>query len=474
MTVETSEIPQGPWTLFNEPRALPIDRQLSHRLHLEFVTKGERDWPREAQLTEDLYRQYLKGLPYKQSIQQALNLFLTMRNIHAPIQKSSGRKAEKRSIAVMSGIQMNIISDIVEEHIKDIPVDFENKTMEQHSSLEATRNWENQWFMPKLHRLSMAIVAGRSRYQWMDTLKSKTQVAETGSLEEIRSSADQIWQRIQEERRYGIKTSYFDSELFLGFPKVFYITEEAHSHAEADAVEGFLPPKFAEIIILNHRPSRTPKHEDVSLSYESGVGVVAFTVPDMDIAFFVDNDGELKAFTESYGNFRQALAGKGYAKQYELLRLFLIMRLRDLTCSAEAADKLPSISDFEHAVSKGEGGILGIGKKIKKIDYKILSVPRAKSDEEINPKPEEPTEEQERKFVDKHHVTWFVRRLPKDYSPSTRAIEYALEHGITLKETETIVREHWRGRSREGQEDTRPTKAVFGRKNKGNPQPAQQ
>lgn len=469
--METGEVPQGPWTLFNEPRPLPLEQSFAHRIRLEFVTKGERMLDREEGLTEDLYQHYIEGQPYKQAMQAALNLFVNMREIHAPLEKAGGKAAKPRDHAVMSGMQTNIIDRVVSQHIREIPADFSEQLKDQLSAIEGSREWKHQWFIAKFHKLILATNSWRWHDNWMQGLKGKIGNAEMGEEREIRREADEIWSRVKEERRYGIKSSYFPSPLFLDRPKVFYITDPPEEEKDVKEVK-FMQPAFAYLVMLGERPTEIPQFGIIEDRYVGGIGAIFNTLSGVgDAANFensvtISDEGELKSTIESYSSLRNTFGQLGYGKEYEMFRLFLIMRLRDLTCASEVSDQLPSINEFETEVAKGEGGVLGVGKKIKKIDYKTLSVPRKKSEEELTAGTKT-EEKEEKRFVDMHHVTWFVRRLPKDYSPSVQAIGYALEHGITLNSNETIVREHYRGKKRpEGQEDTRPTKAVFGKKRK--------
>lgn len=462
---ERREGGSSPWLLFERPKPLDIDPGLTNRIRLEFVTVGSRLFDREQQLTEELWSRYIQGLPHHQAFQTALNLFLRFRQIHAPVQKATG----PRSIAVMSDLQLDIIDRIAFDNAESIPESYGAKLDEQTRVLETTRDWNDQWFLPKLFRMSHAVAEWQGYYGWADKIISRLGTVEAENAEDIKRVADEIWDRTIHERRYGLKNCFFSSPLFLEHPQVFFvfdpelINEQGQGGDNRDRrLREFLTKPFAYLSVVD-RPKFNLTPQKVDRHYLGGVQFYGLHVEGSRFNFSVSTKGELKPCHQSPLSIERIFDKKNASKEFELLRLFLIMRLHDLVVPVEVADSFPSIDTFEQeALKSKEGGFLGLRKRLKRIEYKILSLPRVRYLE-----PPERVEEKlegEKRFVDKHHVTWFVRRLPVGYHATPSATEYALEHNISLEEGETIVREHWRGMSRGGQVDNRPTKASFRKK----------
>lgn len=75
---------------------------------------------------------------------------------------------------------------------------------------------------------------------------------------------------------------------------------------------------------------------------------------------------------------------------------------------------------------------------------KRLVIPRVRAHHEGQNVESTQTDHLER-TVRQHNVTWHIRELPNGWRASPAALELAQKLGITLKENETIVREHKRG-----------------------------
>ena len=80
--VEHGEYQQDPWTLFNKPKPVPLDRDLESRLFLQFVTKGNRNWDTELEIADNIYQRNIEGLPYHQAFQKFLGIFFRVSDIH--------------------------------------------------------------------------------------------------------------------------------------------------------------------------------------------------------------------------------------------------------------------------------------------------------------------------------------------------------------------------------------------------------
>lgn len=461
--LEARDGSQTPWVLFDQPSKLPIDRNLGYELRVAFVTKGDRNWDEELQLSDALYSRYLQGLPYRQSFQRFLNLFNTVTTNYSPLRKESPGRSDN----VLSALSSHIIDGLCIEYAQGVPNSYLSQLKEQAGNLEGTRDPNNQRFFPQVNALAIHIEKWQRTYRWIDQLKTRLDTALTNvETEEIGTSAREVWKKLTEEREYGLKSCYFNSPLFLDDKDVFYMIDQQLWGVEDPKVLQLLQPDIVAVVGIGSRPTQALTPTTTNLEYKTGVRQILIGlsgVREISGLFPIDRSGEVRTGVLSHIPLRRSFERKGAIKEFEFWRLFMFMRLYDLTHRADFVDRMASIGRFEGEAMRGAKGLLGLGtKKVRKMpDYKILVLPRTK------PLEPEPREEStlERRFVDRHRVTWFVRRLPIGYHATERAKLYAKDHGVNLQDNETIVREHWRGKTREeGQSsNNKPTRAFFKR-----------
>lgn len=452
--------PNPYWSLFREPVRDPFDKDLERRLRLEFVTKGAREWEREYRVCEDIYNRHLKGLDYHGSFQKFLDIFIRISDIHLPLQKENA----PRSVAVLSRSQAILAELLSMEHAEEVPEDYLNKLREQAQLLEQSP-YPTKWYFPKVNGLAIRLAAWKDFYSWIDNLTTRIDIDESKiDLVDLRASCDQITARINEDSAYGIKTCYFQSPLFLKSSQAFVVFDE-RLNIDNPEVATIIPEETLAHIVVADRPTQKVEAHFEQAEFQHGVKANLISITGAGRGFgtilCIMRSGEIKDMS-SLVPIAAAFEKKGAAVQFELWRAFMLLRMYDLTRHADVIEKMPSVSNAERDVAKGEGGILGIGRKVKSVDYKTLMLPRIKFAESAVSKSSAEEEERQKRFVDRYHVTWFVRRLPLGYHASVQAIEYAGIHQVQLKENETIVREHWRGGKNNGDEvSQKPIKAVF-------------
>lgn len=451
--------PSSPWWLFERPRPLTVDRNLTRRLHLEFVTQGPRQWNRELELADELYQTYIAGNAPEEACQAFLNLFIRISDIHLPLQRAN----PQRSVPVLNTFQEHLAENLAIEHSKSASEAFRSALGQQAEALDHYHG-PDAWYYPKVLNLAVKFEVWRRNYAWIHRMQERLHhTVAAADVAEIQESSQQMWSKIVEDRGYGIRNCFFISPLFLDHDQAQLVLDPELHVGDTEVRPPMLDNVFA-ILGVGEKPRfGQALKPDVEVYEDSShdikqyrVGVRGFNAQ----LFAVDDSGEIRTNPISYIPLRRVFEKEDAIGTFELWRLFLYMRLHDLTRRAELVDRLPSIDDIEKETVKGTrilGGL--ISKPIKKINYKFLVIPRLKP-EEPESKTKDLEEEGSRRFVDRHHVTWFTRRLPKNYHASDRAKEYAKAHGVTLKPEETIVREHYRGKKTEDTSE-RATKAVF-------------
>lgn len=461
--VEARDGSRTPWVLFDQPRKLSLDKDLGYELRVAFVTKGDRNWDEELQLADTLYNRYLPGLPYGEAFQTFLNLFNTININYSPLRKES----PGRSVNVLSALTSHIIEGLCIEYAQGVPNSYLSRLKEQASSLEGTRDPNNQWFFTYLNALTIHLEKWQRTYRWIDQLKTRLDTALINvETEEIVTSEKEIWKKLTEERGYGVKSCYFNSPLFLDDKDVFYMLDQRLGGIEDPKVLQLFQPDIMAVIGIGSRPTQSLTPATIDLEYKTSVGQTLIGLSgtkEISGLFPIDQSGEVRTGVFSHTPLRRAFERKGAIKGFEFWRLFMFMRLYDLTHRADFVDRVSSMGRFEEEAMRGSRGLFGLGpNKVRKMpDYKTLVLPRTKP---LEPEPREELIE-ERRFVDRHHVTWFVRILPSGYHATERAKLYAKEHGVNLQDYETIVREHWRGQDREKDlsSNNKPTRALFRR-----------
>ena len=453
--VEHGEYQQDPWTLFNKPKPVPLDRDLESRLFLQFVTKGNRNWDTELEIADNIYQRNIEGLPYHQAFQKFLGIFLRVSDIHLTLEKA----IKPRSVYVLNGVQAHLADALAIDYARAVPRDYMQKLYEQAENLEYSRN-RDQWFFPKVRNLTHRLESSKKTYEWIDLLKSRIQVSpERFSLPELQETSDEILRRIKEERGYGIKSCYFFSPLFLKDSSNVFIVLDEMLGLEDARFRGRAQTDIMANITISNKPRGPLDTEVTEEEFTSRTKATVIRIAESFAFFSIDNAGEFHTSFFSRIPLRRVFEKENASIQYEFWKAFMLTRLYDLTRRASVVAKMPSVDAFEKGLIKERQGFLGRQKGVKSVDYKTLMLPRIKYIDQ-KPSTQIDDEDKERRFVDRHKVTWFTRRLPINYHATQRAIDYAQENGVSLKDNETIVREHYRGNTKEQTQD-KPTKARF-------------
>ena len=444
----------SPWSLYERPSPFHLGPEIESGLHLHFVTKGERKWSEEFALSEQIYKKELAGLPFHEAFGKYLSIMLRVSDIHLPLEKAN----KPRSISVLSGIQVALIELLAMEHAEKIPQSYFETLRNQEQLLLETEH-PDKWFLPKVRNLIHRVEGWRNIYDWIDLIRKRLgHLKSQLDPQEIQGECSEIAKRISEDRAYGVKNCYFTSPLFLKPNQAFTIFDERLGIP--DKIDKYdMPNDTIACIGVGDKPRGKIEVIPIAEEYIHNIKWRGFGTNFTSAIFSVNQSGEISSSVlGAMVPLRYGFERKKALPEYELWRAFMLMRLYDLTKRADVIEKMPSLDKAEREISKGEGGILGIGKKVKRVDYRSLLFPRVKYDATEVVDTNESVEQ--KRFIDQHHVTWFVRRLPIGYNATERAIEYANEHGVTLREGETIVREHFRGKSRE-EAIEKPTKASF-------------
>lgn len=445
----------SPWNLYERPTPIPLSSEIERGLHLQFVTKGERKWQEERTLSEQLYKQELEGLPYHESFQKYLSIMLRASDIHLPLQKAN----KPRSVSVLGGVQVVLVELLAMEHAQNVPLSYVSRIKEQEQALLGTEH-PDKWFLPKVKNLILRIERWKNIYEWIDLLKKRLgHLNDRLDVRDIQNGCSQIAQKISEDRAYGVKTCYFKSPLFLESNQAFTIFDERVGFPEKFEKHDS-PNDIIACLVLGKKPVGKIEAALVNEEYIWGVKWHGIGTTFGGIFFSVDQKGEVySTLLGAVVPLRYGFERKNALSEYELWRAFMLMRIYDLTRRADIIKTMPQLNEAEEKISRGERGILGLRRKTKQVDYKSLLIPRLKY-EESEPTPQASEQSDQKRFIDRHHVTWFVRRLPAEYHATERASVYASEHGVSLTEGETIVREHFRGRPKEDTVE-KPTKAIF-------------
>lgn len=458
---------ESPWRIFHEPQPVQIGEDLSRRLFLEFVMKGERRWPQELQLADDLYDRYLNGLPRQQACQTFLDLFTQVDNIHRPLERAN----KPRSVHVLNTVQAHLVEDFCLDHAKSTPETYIQGLREQTQVLKENPSFRVNWYYPKVMNLAMRLGMWQHTARWFKSMRSKLdRVVQSTDIDEVKTSSEELWPKVKEGRGYGIRNCFFPSSLFLDDNQAFFMIDEALG-AEDNRFLRTIQRDLVGIMGVGLRPRVYEKVEpyinkyQVSSDGKRKVQGYIIGVSGVYQLFPISQAGELRTSPIVHTPLKRAFEREGMSEIYEMFRLFTYLRLYDLTHRADLVDNLPSVEEVEREAIKGSRRLGGLVKgPVKQIDFRRLLVPRVKP---LVPEPQlkaqltEEDGEKVRRFVDQYKVKWFTRRLPQGYHCSDQAKEYAKAHKVTLLEGETIVREHWRGTDLVTGLGERPTKTTF-------------
>ena len=439
------------WLLFDKPNPYTMDQDLKDNLTLNLISFKTIDWDQQITLAEDVYNRHFQGLNYQEASQRYLDLAYTINNIHKPLEK----KHKPRSIVVFNGLIGHLADLVAMEHAEKIPEGFEADLANQTLAL-FQHDGQDHWFFPKLNRLLSSIEQWKYTYNFIDSLKANISVDnEEASL--VKEYSGQLLDKINQERNYGIKNCYFQSPLFLNSNQAFYIYDEKLG-LEDPSVFRFYPKDNIANIGIGQKPTREVKGKEL-IHKKNEVKTKPIKVESV-VAFPLDGNGELNFSVMSRLAIKKGFEKKDSEGIYEVWKMFMLSRIYDLTRKPEIVEKLPSIDRIEQEIVDQNEELGQKNKKINKASFTRFILPRIKTPEPEISEEHETTQENKR-FIDRHHVVWFVRNLPLGYHATEKALDYALEHNVFLKEGETIVREHFRGTDTGAQR--LPAKALFKR-----------
>lgn len=459
----------NPWNLFDAPKPFPLTGSRVSSLRGHFMTSGARKWDEELAVAEVLHSENLKGKRPEESFQDYLNLFMTIQTVHS----NYGKRHEPRSIGVLNGLQEHLVGLVALEHADAVTWEQISAISQQAEVLRGQKGTAG-WFHVKVLKLAIALNSQKLTNQWIDGMSNRLGSA-TPSLDlpDINSSSSELWSVLTKDRVYGVKTCFYESPLFLGDDEVFFTQDprlgmDAPTELQKRAVATIgvgAKPKQGVSTELNISEYQNAAQFDTKYTLAAAQGPRTI--------YLIDRDGEIRLNVASYLPLERAFAARGATETFKLWKLFTYMRLHDLTRRADVVERMPSIDEFEAETAKGSrrfGGIMR-GGDVKEVNYRVLLVPRIRI---IKPDEEE-IEDKPKRFVDKHHVDWFVRPLPKTltksgkaYTASPEAKAYAEENDVILQEGETIVQAHDRGGKKDGKPTPSkpPIKAVFRKEKK--------
>lgn len=454
----------SPWHLLRKPEPYPIDRSLEQELAIEFRSP-DRNREREKALAVAIIQGNTSGLSYHDAFQRLFNLFARINSIHFGTRK--GALSKTRSDAKFNSIQSHMIARLALDRAMEVPDSYVDKLTLQAASLSSKDGVDSidNWYYPKVEGLANEINASKWTRGWIKKLSERVGPAIKGKEDEIRQDAEEVWKQVVADRAYGIKNCFFGSPLFFNDSHVFYVMDRSLGLEDPLLQKEYLPSDIEVVIGIGERPKgMTPQLQVSDIKIGNTIKYHRIEFGPLHTICAVTSGGDIRTNVTNLFSLRESFEAEGNVGLFHLLRLFMFMRLYDLTARAVTVNKLPSIGRLEGEIARNRTGLLRLGKEVKPFNYKTLLLPRIKPiADEPDPTPQTLDQNEEvQRFVDRHKVTWFIRRLPDGYHSSETAKQYALEHGVTLKEQETIVREHFRGK--ETNKPERPIKAEFRRK----------
>ena len=427
------------WFYLDDPDYnVEVDDDLSQRLVVEFVYQGGRRWDREVAIATDCYERHVADPRLSRSVRNAIDSLATFYDTYQRF-----RRRFRRSSEVYSTLWTHLIPMIGMDHPNDISRLFLTRVYQQHLSLERSRpGTRDFWWSEHIYQLHATLEELKEFHRTLKGFVSRLgKQLDNISITDLREYTESVWRQTIADQSYGVKTCFFSSPLLAGPNDSILVMDDHLGNPEVTFLPG-TPRRFAVIgigtvsteefeiraINLERRPGRTSTR---GFLYPRWVRILLFVTPNGQLYF----PGEQLTIRRAFQRYKNS------DKLHEFFRLLLLLHLHDLTKPAEVVDRLPSIFEAEKTVVGS--GLLGLRRR-QKPDFKTLVLPRTKPLDyppiDVGP---------QQRFVDRHRVVWFVRRLPHGYHASERAITYAAEHGVQLTEGYTIVREHWRGREPE-------------------------
>lgn len=429
----------NPWTLFERPTPRPIDRGLELTLQSQFLSKKERNLSNEFRTAELMFQRYLAGKPPEVSFQEYLRLFHSIQNAHY----ANRRKDGPHGVKVLNAYQDHLLGLVGLEQADHVSAEDIDQIRGQSDKLSNLGGVDG-WWSVKVLKIGEALKTQRATNSFIDGMKSR--LAVVGSEQDpqkLATDADELWKVLLEERKYGVRTAFYTSPLFLDPESAFFVHEADMGFKKPD--QSPLQRNALAMVSIGVKPSLDADIEpSVSIHNKpdkENTKYILGTVEGLRAAYLVHREGKIYLSPFSPLPLRRAFEQRSAVSEYEYWRVFTYMRLHDLTREADKVERMPAIDEAEEK-------ILDSSKKSSQADvaertqqYRRLLVPRVKlgSPEEDTEMPEAP------RRIFAYNLEWFVRSLPallradgQVYQATKAAEEIAAEAGVTLRKGQVI------------------------------------
>jgi hypothetical protein len=292
----------------------------------------------------------------------------------------------------------------------------------------------------KMHVLRGEIKSRHSAYKYIDMLPedTDTDIATPEKVEKDSKVTAGLFETIRSTQAFGVKMGYISER--TGGTLVFSPPFDAAS-LDLPNVHPIRKDDFSVVEIIH---SRKQKHQRLKLGFDQTVeGVAEVSTTDLDpiINISIGKDGEL--YGDSYGkiSIRDIAVRKGRYAAYRELQAHLYAHYYDLThrledvyqAQKETGEKTDPAEPFSQTTDPFETMTRLVIPRVQLTKGELASATEAEVTEDAYSK------------VKRHGVTWHRRVLPEGWHASPKALELAAKLGVTLKDNETLVKEHERG-----------------------------
>ena len=267
-----------------------------------------------------------------------------------------------------------------------------------------------------------------------------------------------IMGNLNELRRYGVKSSYFQDnkthapgETWLFMDHLMFKNAAPNLFYPANPIAAIMLAKKSEIL----------SKKSVRIDTISGTHLNAFgeLIPSVKLnidgrqLWSIDKNGVLDA-TEGIGLLpvKKIFEDAGKEREYHIIQALHVLRLYDLVVPLSIVSQNPSLRPEKNLASRLIDRVAGrpegiiepqiILPRLKTLDDRKLMEYELEREIELA---EKDTIERSNREMRRHEVIDHVRRLPAGYHPSQTAIKAAAEIGIKLGQNETLVKKHYRG-----------------------------
>jgi hypothetical protein len=432
------------WKPLQKPR--PIAHLVSRRRLREFLALKQ---PTRADFVDTacwIISEFFRGRTFADNLQAFLNVAFSIDQAKIQVVGQNGSTLASNMLIQFVGSIW-----IVGTHIED---DGPTELIDSLLALTKDDEW-GRWFYPKLNHVNRILVSKINiaifafDAQLTDKERERFDALEASLGKSLSQITDEMVMALHEHRAYGIKPCFFRDGVFHKKEDAWLFTDVDELRDPEFDIFGLRSDAFAwiQLTSLETLKSAEVTRHEVVIDAEQGIRTYGVGVDAMStLDFILNRSGSLTFGEVGAFSVRDLFRVMGREREFDVLRYSLVLQLFDLVVPVKIVRGLPSLPVHRPRRPTEPSALEDLfNPKLVLPRIKILG----NQPDLVRALDEEATEEEEglkRRSPRRHECSGGRRELPPGKHASPEARARAAAAGIELKENQTFVKKHKRGK----------------------------